>query len=251
MDFWDKWLKPLVGIISALGGIAALYTYAVRPRLFRDFRTLDLVRCPDEERQRKLEEVLQEQRQPTHMLEAEWWNNGRRAAEDLRVQILIPGRVLSWDITPGSSDYSAGWELDSSAKEADEGTAIRLSQRLLAAGARNRAVVWYNVRDRKLEARVEVHEGRRLVGNGDSINSSLSGGLNILVMGVTFLVLILLFESGSFMFYDPEHPISLLIGIAAVVVIAAVFWGTPFVLYKFASRFERLFSAGKPSWKVK
>jgi len=132
-------LQTAVTLVVGGAGFAALHQFLVRAQVHWGARTqpsLTILREADRE---AIEGVLRQRGVPTAFAEVEWWNNGLREANDIKLEIRTSGPIRDWQLVPASTDLAAPWTCTSDPRATDgDLTLIRVEQPTMRAGARCR-----------------------------------------------------------------------------------------------------------------
>ncbi len=99
-----------VGLLAGIGGFAGIHRFLVRPRVYGRHRFWEVVRTDDPERRAQVEQILRGQDLATHVVEVEWWNAGRRAAQGVVIEVHVPGDIFDFSVSPPADDPGAAHE---------------------------------------------------------------------------------------------------------------------------------------------
>lgn len=238
-------VQVVVALVLGGAGYAVIHQFVVRARVFLAWRVERTVRIGSAPHRKRIEGILREQNAPTGFCEVEWWNKGLRSAENLLIQADLPGRILTWELTPPASDVSAPWTCMSDPC-GSEGpiSSIRIRQEHLMPGTRCRLVLGFDSPESGGAPSARGYRDGRVIPGPTSLGDFWATVTIFACLGASWLV----YWVGERVLMGLRGASELTRGDTTRLFLAsaATFAGM-FVLWLRASRY---ISTGNPSWHV-
>lgn len=157
-------LSLIIGALAGIGGLATIHHFVVRPRVYSRNRSWDVVQSADPGRKKRTEQVLANQRMPTATLELLWWNEGRRSAKDIVLDVEVPGVIWEWEMSPkNANDVAAPWTVLNDPRLSGEPARLRIQQPQLRPRTYCKLLVGWHPDGSSKAPKVRIYQGDRTV----------------------------------------------------------------------------------------
>lgn len=176
-----------VALLAGGGGVALIHRIYVRPKVYSRAEIRRLVPQRGDPRHQRAERILKEQGLPTAIAEVAWWNSGKRTAEDIVVEVNVPGEIVEVSVTPEEDNIDAPWEMAKRPEDYDEDCALRITQPELKPEGEVHVTVGFEAGDKE-EGTISGYFSNREIADADTPSRRLLTVLPALLLGVGVFV---------------------------------------------------------------
>jgi len=178
------WPGLAVGALTGAGGLATIYGFLVRARVYAGWGSFSVVQMGSPKQRATVEQTLDQAQLPLRVVEVVWCNVGRRDARDVVVDVEVPGTYRDFEMAPDKRDVAAGW----SARRLPDGT-LRIEQDRLRPKTECTLTVGYGLPLKEGKPNVRVYAKDRQVGPKPGWAGELAGQLLLVLLLTLALVL--------------------------------------------------------------
>jgi hypothetical protein len=178
------WTGLAIGVLGGAGGLAGISRFVTRARVYSGWGSWSVVQMGSPKQRATVEQTLDQEQLPLHVVEVVWCNVGRRDAKDLVVDVEVPGTFRDFEMSPDKRDVAAAWN----ARRLPDGV-LRIEQDRLRPKTECTLIVGYGAPLKEGKPRVRVYANERQVNPRPGWSGELAGQALLVLLLILALVL--------------------------------------------------------------